>query len=249
MTDSIFEGNENNTAPVADQAAEAPQTETPAEARSEVASDPYADLLKGIATDDGRPKYATVSDALNSIPHAQKHIASLEQELAELRSKYDSSSAELERAKSLEETVANLQAKTEAPPQANPEDLAGLIDKVLHQRESESMKKSNVANVVDVLTQKFGDAAAADKAYRDKAAELGIGMEMMNSIAATSPKAMLAYFGDAGAAAPSKTDHGTINTAAMPTTAKTEKGANPLLSGSMADMQAEWNRIKKELNL
>ena len=57
MTDSIFEGNEN-VAPVADQAAEAPQTETPAEARSEVASDPYADLLKGIATDDGRPKYA-----------------------------------------------------------------------------------------------------------------------------------------------------------------------------------------------
>lgn len=245
MTDSIFEGN--NEAPVDN--TEAPQTETPAETRSEVSSDPYADLLKGISTEDGRPKYATVSDALNSIPHAQKHIASLEEELAELRSNYESTRAAAEKAKSLEETVANLQTKKEAPPQASDEDLAGLIDKVLHQRESESMKKSNVTNVVDALTRKFGDAAAADKAYRDKAAELGIGLDMMNSIAASSPKAMLAYFGETGVAAPSKTDTGTINTAAMPTTTKTERGANPLLSGSMADMQSEWNRIKKELNL
>jgi len=71
---------------------------------------------------------------------------------------------------------------------------------------------------------------------------------MMNSLAMHSPNAVLAYFGTTGASAPTKTE-GSINTASMSHTQQTPKGKNPLLSGSMKDMQGEWSRIKSELGL
>lgn len=198
--------------------------------------DPYADLLNGITTEDGRPKYATVSDAINSIPHAQKHIQTLEAEMAEMRERYQAMEAQFQQ-----------QTKSPEPQQSGigEDQVAGLVNQVLSQREQQAKQTQNINKVVETMTAKFGSAEAADKAYRAKAEEMGINLDMMNSLAMHSPQAVLAYFGTTGASAPTKTQ-GTLNTASMPKV-DPDKGKNPLLTGSMKDMEAEIARIKNLL--
>lgn len=218
------------------------QEEKVAEASSQT-NDPYADLLQTITTEDGRPKYANVSDAISSIPHAQKHIRTLEQELADMR-------AQMEKiAKEKEELITGSRLETQQQVQDAPtlreDQVAELVNKTLSQREQQMVQQKNVGTVVSTLTDKFGSSEAADKAYRAKAAEMGINLDMMNSLAMHSPQAVLAYFGTTGASAPRKTE-GTLNTGAMPQV-DPAKGKNPLLSGSMKDMEAEIARISKLL--
>jgi hypothetical protein len=223
-----------------DQVASNQQEVNKAEASS---NDPYADLLKTIQSEDGRPKYATVSDAINSIPHAQNHISTLENELKEMREKME----ELARERQELAEARHLENQhTQQDAQFGEDQVVGLVDEVLSRREKEQIQRKNVSTVVDSLTGKFGSTEAADKAYRAKAQEMGISLDMMNSLAMHSPNAVLAYFGTTGSSAPSKTE-GSINTASMSSQPNAPKGSNPLLSGSMKDMQAEWDRIKKEL--
>ena len=238
---SIFNGSTPEAADQQPQVASNQQEVKTAEASAP--SDPYADLLGTITNADGQPKYTSVSDAISSIPHAQKHISTLESELAEMRETMQ------QMAKEREEWVQG--GRTESQPQAqeapqwDETQVVGLVDQVLSQREKQAVQQKNVGAVVNTLTEKFGSTEAADKAYRAKAQEMGINLDMMNSLAAHSPNAVLAYFGTTGASAPSKTE-GSINTAAMPKT-DPAKGTNPLLSGSMKDMESEINRIAKQL--
>jgi len=208
--------------------------------------DPYADLLKTITAEDGRPKYSSVQDAISSIPHAQKHIQTLEQELAELRAAKEQAAMET-RMGHMEESHLETQ-QTQQEVGLREDQVAELVNQTLSQREQAQVQQKNVSTVVETLTGKFGSTEAADKAYRQKAAEMGISLDMMNSLAMHSPNAVLAYFGTTGASAPTKTE-GSINTASMSHTQQTPKGKNPLLSGSMKDMQGEWSRIKSELGL
>ena len=211
--------------------------------RAEASSviDPYADLLNGIRTEDGRPKYATVSDAINSIPHAQKHISTLETELNEMREKFR---AMEERANT---AVGHLETqRSQQDANFGEDQVVGLVDRVLSQREQQANQQKNVQAVVSALTDKFGSTEAADKAYRQKAAEMGVNLDMMNSLAMHSPSAILAYFGTTGASAPTRTE-GTLNSANLPK-GEQPKGKNPLLTGSMKDMQAEISRIYEQVN-
>ena len=61
----------------------------------------YDTMLQGIKSDDGRQKYATVSDALTSIPHKEQHIGTLESENSVLREELAASKARLEAAEAL----------------------------------------------------------------------------------------------------------------------------------------------------
>jgi len=221
------------------------QEEKVAEASSQHVN-PYADLLKTITAEDGRPKYSSVQDAISSIPHAQKHIQTLEQELAELRAAKEQAAMET-RVDRMEESHLETQ-QTQQEVGLREDQVAELVNQTLSQREQAQVQQKNVSTVVETLTGKFGSTEAADKAYRQKAAEMGISLDMMNSLAMHSPNAVLAYFGTTGASAPTKTE-GSINTASMSHTQQAPKGKNPLLSGSMKDMQGEWSRIKSELGL
>ena len=238
MSENIF-GTTSDSATTEEVATNQPVVKE-AEAPS---ADPYADLLKGITTDDGRQKYATVSDAINALPHAQTHIQKLEVELAELREA---------RARELQEQT--IERHPEPQPQNVPDvqaidetQVLGLVDQVLSQREKQTIRDRNVQTVVQQMTEKFGSTEAADKAYNEKAQELGISLSMLNDVAASSPTAIMSFFGTTGASVPSKTI-GSVNTAGMSQNPKGgTKGANPLLTGNMKDMQAEIERITKNL--
>ena len=236
---SIFGGS--TPAPETQQEEVASNQREEKQAEASTGGDPYADLLNTITTDDGRPKYATVSDAINSIPHAQKHISTLEAEMAEMR---EAMKAMEEQRNTMAGHLEATQSKKE--PAFEEDQVVGLVDRVLSQREQQQIQQKNVSTVVETLTGKFGSTEAADKAYRAKAAEMGINLDMMNSLAMHSPQAVLAYFGTTGASAPKHTE-GTLNTGSMPKV-DPAKGKNPLLSGSMKDMEAEIARIAKLLD-
>lgn len=231
-------------------AASGQQDDKAAEASQE---NPYADLLKGITTEDGRPKYNSLEDAINSIPHSQKHISTLEQELKQLREEREALVREQENRKKVEDTMNAVNApkgEQSAKPELDKEELVSMIDQVLGQHKQQETAQNNVKAVVSALTEKFGDQDAAEKAYVTKAQELGIDVDILNNLAKSSPAAVLAYFGtSAPTGAPSKTT-GSLNTAGLNSSLKqSQRGKNPLLSGNMSDMQAEWNRIKQEIGV
>lgn len=201
---------------------------------------PWADKLQAIKTEDGRPKYASVDDALNGLEHSQSHISKLESENNEMR---ELIKAMEERMLSEQRHLENQRTQQEAALDEN--QVAELVNRTLSQRENQAVQQKNVQTVVSTLTEKFGSKEAAEQAYMTKAQEMGINMEMMNSLAMSSPNAVLAYFGSTGASAPRKTE-GTINTAGM-REQPASRGKNPLLTGSIKDMQSEVERIKREL--
>lgn len=237
MPETIFNGSTTESA-TTDEVASNQQEEKQVEASP---TDPYADLLKSVVTEDGRQKYATVSDAINSIPNAQGHISKLESELKELREALAKEREEAAKVVTPEPTQTSQDASI------GEEQVVGLVDQVLSQREKQAKAIENRTAVASTLVEKFGSTEAAEKAYNQKALEMGIAVEMLNDIAATSPKAVLAYFEGASSSAPAITE-GSVNTASMSFAPKEQpKGKNPLLTGNMSDMQAEWNRIAKTL--
>lgn len=137
-------------------------------------------------------KYSDINKALESIPHAQTHIQKLEAELAEVRAKLQAST-------SVEETLKQFKAQQEqGKPTSQPvglEDIAGLIESKLSEREKQSVASKNQTEVVSKLTEQFGDKGKAEEAFVKKAKELGVSVSHLDDLAKTSPKAIFALFG------------------------------------------------------
>ena len=185
MSDTIFADQQ----PAEPEVKEAPKAP---EQKAEAPADPYNDLLKGIQTDDGRVKYATVSDALSAIPHQNKHISTIENENAELRAKLEQFQKDLEKAQSLDSIVEKLNRKKEdgdpAPTGITEQDVLAILNK----KESESKMKANAVEVVQRLRSEYGDKA--EEVFYKKADELSVPREFLDDIARKSPKAALELF-------------------------------------------------------
>lgn len=133
-------------------------------------------------------KYATKEAALASILPAQKHIETLETELRTLREKEESSRTIEE----VLEAVRSAQAAQTGDTSSDPEDLIAIISSVVEQKSKEQLLADRRKQADTFLKQLYGEKAEEVKAK--KAAELGVGVEFLDSIAATSPKAFEAYF-------------------------------------------------------
>lgn len=176
MTDSIFD-DQNSTPPVADT--------PPAPAPSSLPAG-----LEGLVG-EGK-KYATVEAALSSLPHKEQHIARLEQEMAELRSKVGQSDAAQEAYAAMQDLLKEMKA-TPAALTLDDASIDARIVKQMEEREAQRIAASNGSTVQKALIEKFGDKAA--EVYKAKAEELGIGEKFLSDLARKSPKAVLAYFG------------------------------------------------------
>lgn len=144
---------------------------------------------------EGR-KYANINSALASIPHAQQHIATLEAEKAALVQENERLKGELASAKNLEDVLAKISGNPQ-PAQDTPIP-SGLDEQavlnLLEQRDAKARSMANQVAVTNALVGKFGDDAKALEALKAKAAELGVGFDFMQDLAAKSPKAVLSYF-------------------------------------------------------
>lgn len=193
MSDSVFETQE----PQANQDSGTPAQDPQAQGNEQVASgnNLFTDQLAAIKAEDGRQKYADVATALNSIPHAQGRIRELTEEINKLKE-------ENARMRGFEEVLSRLDGNSQEQGSTNPqalsiEDMQSLVEQTLTQRERAASAQKNEQAVTEALVKKFGDRAKALEQLKAKAASLGIGMEVMQNLAQTSPSAVLSYFNTA----------------------------------------------------
>ena len=160
-------------------------------------NEPFADLLGSIKNEQGQPKYGNTQEALNALKHSQEFIPQLKQENATLRSELEQLRAQVEKLNRVEEAVNKLTTQNNnAATPANVMDesaIATLVQRTLSQREVEAVQKANVTSVVQNLQSQFGQEA--EKVFYGKAQELGMSVQQMNSLAATSPNAVMQLFG------------------------------------------------------
>jgi hypothetical protein len=181
-------------------------------------------------------KYKTAEDALKAIPHAQGHIAKLEQELKELRE----SQIQARSIDELYEVLASRQAPAEATPPAQGYDdktLDAVLERKLEEKRVRDMQLGNLSIVDKALKDKFGDKAK--EAFDAKAKELGVSTQFLQDVAARSSQAALELFGAIQKPAPiSSTPAGTINTQSL--APKTNVPRTVMAGATSQELLAGW---------
>lgn len=189
------------------------QVTAPAEPQAQPSpNDMFADQLASIRAEDGRQKYADVSTALQSIPHAQSKIQELNDELETLR-------AEVAKRKGVEDILSHMQsgqpvvsppASSTAPVEEST-DVSSLVAAEIARIQAINTQRANVDAVRQELVSKYGDTAA--NVFASKAQELGVTVEYLTEQAAHYPEFIKAQFKTAPATPPAaKPTLGTLNT-------------------------------------
>lgn len=187
-------------------------------------------------------KYQSVEDALKSVPHAQQHISTLEAENARIK-------AELESRRTTEELLAEIRSgitpAVVTPTQTgyDPAQIEQTVTSLLARKEATTKAQNNINTVVSRFTEVFGDRAKAEEEYNKLAASAGLDVPTLNSLAATSPEAVLKLAGMSGQpkqGIPGK-PVSTVNTAALNGKPTDKVSARvPLYGASTKDVTAAW---------
>jgi chaperonin cofactor prefoldin len=183
-------------------------------------------------------KYATLADALKSIPHAQSHIATLEAENRAAKERLEKAKA----ADEVYETVKEMLAQGKTSPsdkQLVLPDMEELLDRKLAAREQAQKAKENTELVKQTLVTQFGDSAS--EVYKQKAAALGIGVEFLNDLCAKSPAAAFELLGvkPSRTTAPT-TSKGTVNTALLDASKNPPAPKTVMGGASTTEVKAAW---------
>ena len=213
-------------------------TETPAIPQTQPPSLPE-EVLALVGT--GK-KYATTEDALKSVPHAQAHIARLEEEMQQLRER-------AAQAKAIDDVYEALTSRQQGEPPATataPVVDERFIDAVLERKLEEQRraeeKRVNLGKVKDTLVAKFGDKAP--DVFKKKAEELGINESFLTDLAAKSPVAALELFGaNAKEKVASAVPSGSINPQAF---VQNQQPAIPkavMAGASTSDLLSAWRAV------
>lgn len=135
-------------------------------------------------------KYATLDDAIKSVPHAQTHIARLEQEAAQLRE-------ELQKRKAAEDLLADIKAGITQQGETTPkvdlsqETVSNIVKNVLRQEQESNIQAQNAKSVMTAFETAFGDKQKAEQEYIKIAEKNNLPVQMLNQLAMTSPEAVL----------------------------------------------------------
>ena len=193
-------------------------------------------------------KYKSAEDALKSVPHAQEHIKTLEEEMAQLKE-------ELTRRKTAEELLDEMKSgiqPREATPQGveiDQDRLMQLVTQTIEQKEQQSKAKQNAQTVANKFTEQYG--AKAEEVYTKIAQDAGLTVEQLNNLAATSPNVVLKLSGLDAKTTPVGKPSSSINTQALGSTKPTELSARVPKGASTKDMLTAWRaageKVKSQL--
>lgn len=248
---SIFEENKTSQ-----ETPENTKTESTANTPAPASTSPLEDLLKEVRNENGDPKYKTVEDALVALKHAQEYIPKVKEEKTQAEQELEALRKEVERLQNLEETVLELTQKQEQTSTngvaLDEEGIAKLVEQTLTKKELEELHRKNQAEVVRVMSEKFGDEA--EKVFYSKAQELGLSVEEMNALAARSAKSVLTLLGVTETVAHQQTPktsptQGSVNTSAFQPNPQTYLGretGSVLFGASTEDVK---EAVKKASNL
>lgn len=194
-------------------------------------------------------KYSSAEEALKSVPHAQKHIQTLESELATLKE-------ELTKRKTTEELLDALKStqqseNTTPSVEFDENKLVEIVNQSLEAKERQAIAKQNAQSVVTKFTERFGEKA--EEAFLTIAKEAGLTVQQLNTLATTSPKVVLRLAGLGGSAdTPPAHSSGSMNTQAMGGNKSQELSARVPKGASTKDMVSAWKaageKVKQNLN-
>lgn len=182
-------------------------------------NDELATLLVSIKNERGEQKYRTVQDALKALGHSQEYIPELSQRLKQQEQELAEAKAAAARVVELERVVQSLtEAKpsTETPstPGLSQDQVAEQVVRILSEQEKKRVAESNVATVVNTVKKVYGDKA--ESVFYGRAQELGMSVDQFNSLAASTPKAVLKLLGlEDKAVMPSQAPSQTFNTTGL----------------------------------
>jgi len=183
-------------------------------------------------------KYASVDKALESIPHAQKHIGTLEAELRDLRTRVESAVSSDEVYKTVQQLLA-AEKQTASPSGMDENGITALLDRKLVERDNLARQNENTGIVKKALEKKFGEKAK--EAYEARAAELGIGVGFLNDLVKHSPKAALEIFGVKETAHSVVPSSGSVNTDAFAQVKQPQAPSRSVMGGgSSHEVIAAW---------
>ena len=197
---------------------------------------------------DGK-KYNSVEDALKSVPHAQKHIQTLESELATLKE-------ELTKRKTAEELLDELKSGIQQPENTtqsvgiDQDKITELLNQTLENRDRQTKAKANADSVARKFVEKYGDKA--EEVYNRVAQESGLNAQQLNSLAASSPNIVLKLSGLEGVSTPVGKPTSTVNTEALMGKADTSTLSARVKPGATTkDLISAWKiageKVKSQL--
>lgn len=200
----------------------------------------FADQLAGIVSEDGRQKYADVQTALSSIPHAQEHIKNLTAQVNELREELK------QKEQRMDEVLQRIQPSQEvgekpSNTEFDPANIEALVEQQLSKREQAQVAERNRTQVVSALKEQFGEDAP--KKYEEKAKELGVSVEVLNSLAFQSPAAVLAYFSGQGTKPSPSPVSGGVNTATLTKPSESQDDHMRIFTGGSNDLVNKWRAV------
>jgi hypothetical protein len=140
-------------------------------------------------------KYATVEDALKSVPHAQKYIDDQKATLTAKEAEVEHLKEELAKRKAMEEYLAELknqQVQTSNSSVAPPVDLDSLVERKLHEMSETQKVRDNLLAVDTAMKKQYGEKAK--EVFSVKAQELGVSVDYLTKLAGTSPTAFYKMF-------------------------------------------------------
>jgi len=173
-------------------------------------------------------KYKSAEEALKALPHAQKHISTIEEENRKLKE-------ELSSRRAAEEILAEIKSgiTPNETPSGNAIDanaVASIVAQTLDQRELNTQIQNNTQKVANAFSEKYGDKA--EEVYNKLAQESGLSIPALNKLAAQSPSVVFKLAGLTGSNQVLGKPSSTVNTEALknnqqPTelSAKVPKGA------------------------
>lgn len=229
---------------------ESTTTTSPAVTEQSPSAANYADLLGSIKNEQGVQKYATIEEALKGLANAQEYIPQVKSQLSAKDAELATLREELSKRKAVEDVIASLQPKqpepvvepTSQPSQGlSPEDVAKLVQEQLNASKVKEVQTSNTSKVRAALVSKYGEKAQEVAASR--ISELGMSMDDLNRLAASSPDAVLALL---GASAPVSTGAPVRSSISLPDVSRTVSLApdKPIMRGATSkDITAYMQKL------
>ena len=185
-------------------------------------------------------KYSDVTKALESIPHSQAHIRTLEEENARLRQE----TAKADAMKELIEQMKSGQTQNQDPvqPVVDSSEVAKEAVNLIHQQEVQKTRAANELKASQAMKEVYGDNAV--KVLNAKAEELGMSVDALRNVAMDSPEAFLKLVGDTKQSGPAQPTQKTSNFVPQGTQQPQRKERLLSTPSSTADFVNEWRRVK-----
>ena len=144
-------------------------------------------------------KYASVDEALRSVPHKEMHIGKLETENEKLRRELEEKQAKLDQAKQIDDILNRMNSSSEEKVTPNSKQLdegaiAQRVALMLKEENAQTVANNNISAVDSMMKEKYGEEKAKEL-VKTKAAELGVGVDFLMTMAAKSPKAFYTQMG------------------------------------------------------